>query len=386
MVKRGFSVGIKNYLTLGLSTFITSGVGAIFWMYLASVVGKTSYGELGFLMSVANVGLAVATIGLGRMMVVYGAKNENVFSPAYAMGLISITAVSIITYAIIQNVAVSFLIFGMMIFYLNESDLTSKKRFVDVSKFKLLRTALTIIFAIILYQSFGVNGIVLGYALATLPTLRGFYIFARTKKIGISVLKPKIGFMLNNWFSALATNLFFWGDKIIIGSLLGFSTLGSYQLASQYFMLLSTFPTAVSIYLLPHESQGIGNKKIKFFSLGIACTIALMSIIVIPYAVGFFFSNYNESIVPMQIMSVGIIPFTISSIQESQFLGNERSKIVLVGSTLGVGSYFLLIMLFGTQFGLVALAGAFLASTIIRAIFNTVVSRLHSERYHKNCP
>lgn len=379
MVKTNFFKGTKNYLRLGFSNFIATGIYAIFWMYLAAVVEKTTYGELGFLMSIANVANAVAALGIGRMMIVYGAKNENIFSPAYALGLISSSMVSIVIYVIIQNVTVSFLIFGMMFFYLNESDLISKKRYASVSKYKLLRSTLTVIFAIILYQIFGINGIILGYALATLPTLRGFYIFIKAKKINIFSLKPKIGFLLNNWFSWLATGLFFWADKMIIGILFGFSILGSYQLAAQFFMLLNTFPLVVSSYLLPQEAEGTHNKKIKIFSIAIACILVLLSIIAAPFVVNIFFSDYGTSVVPIQIMSMAIIPFTFSSIFESQFLGKGKSKIVLIGNLLQTGSYFSLIILLGQTYGLIGISIGFLISSILRTILNLSAS-LHASK------
>jgi len=338
---------------------------------------KDQYGQLSYLVSIAAVGFIISTLGLGRTIIVYGAKKENVFSPAYALAVISSLITSIAAYVIFQNIAVSFFILGQIIYLLNDADLLSKSRYTQFSKYMLLRSILSVIFAIILYQILGINGIILGFAFASLLGIRGFYIFVRTKKINISSLKPKLGFMIYNWVSAIAGILFFSGDKLLIGTLFGFSILGNYQFAFQFFTLLLALPYTIFTYFMPQEAQGTRNKKLKIFSVGLACILALLSVLVMPYMIKIFFPNYHESLLPMQIMSTGIIPFTILSIQESQFLGKERSKVVLVGSFLTVGSYFSLIVLLGAVGGLIGLISAFLISAIIRIIFNIIVIRLN---------
>ena len=57
--------------------------------------------------------------------------------------------------------------------------------------------------------------------------------------------------------------LLMYGDKILIGSIFGFSMLGNYYFAFQVFMLLDTIPKSISQYLLPQEAEGKKNKKLK---------------------------------------------------------------------------------------------------------------------------
>jgi len=271
---------LKNFSTFGLSNFLGSSIFALFWFYLASSVEKTEYGEIGYLMSIAYVAIAFSTLGLERTIIVYGAKDENIFSPTYSLGLVSAGITAIVAYVIIQNVFVSLFIIGMMIFYLYQANFTREKRYIDFSKYKILRASLSVILAIIFYHFIGINGILIGYALGTIPAIPGLYKFLKNRKIKFTILKSKLHFIINNWLTGLFTHLLLWGDKIIIGSIFGFTVLGSFHLASQYFMLLNTFPYAVFLYLLPQESQGIKNTKIKFLSIGLA---------------GFFFPNINSS-------------------------------------------------------------------------------------------
>lgn len=369
----GIFSGTKSFLILGFSTYASSGINVILWLYLAHILTKDDYGQLGFLISIATVAFALSSLGLSRTIIVYGAKNEDVYSPSYSLGLISVLISSIAVYVIINNIYVSILTVGLMISYLNEAYLTSKKCYTDVSKFKIIRASLFVVLAIALYYVFGINGVILGYAIGNLSMLKTLYLLTKQKP-NFSILKSKTRFMLNSWIVGIATTLFLLGDKIVIGALYGFSILGSYQLAFQYFTLLFMFPLFVTNFLLPQESQGIKNEKIKIISVGIACIISVGSIVLIPYAVDTIFPKYHESILPMQIMSIAIIPLTISAIQESKSMGMEKNRSVMLGSVLSVVLYFLFIVVLGATFALVGFALALLISSIGRVIFSTVNS------------
>jgi len=121
---------------------------------------------------------------------------------------------------------------------------------------------------------------------------------------------------------------------------------------------------------LPQESQGKKNKKIKIFSVSIASIITLISIVFVPLGVETFFPTFTESILPMQIMSLALIPSSVSVILQTQFLGKENSRIVLIGGILQVGTYFLLIIFLGQSLGLIGIAIGFTTSLILRMVFN----------------
>jgi len=373
MIDKGFLLKVQNFLTLGSANFVATIINALFWMYLASILDKAEYGMLGYLISIATVAFAASTLGLGRTIVVYGAKKENILSPAYTLGLISSTVASIVVYVITQNVGLSFLTWGMMIYLLKTADLNSKKLYVTFAKYRILRACLKVIIAIVLFQIFGINGIILGFAFATMPTLVGLYTYLKNRNFSISLLKPKVNFMLNSWLSRITGTLFLWGDKLIIGTVLGFTVLASYHLAFQYLLLLHTIPGAILIYLLPQESEGRKNKKLKIFSVGISIVIAILGIVFAPFAISTFFPEYQESIIPAQILSLSLIPMTIYSIFESQLFGKELPKFAVIGSVIQLIIYFSLIVWFGFEFGIFGIAVAFLLSTISRAIFNGIV-------------
>jgi len=321
-------------------------------------------------MAIANVAATISLFGLRTTITVYEPKNENVFPASLVLVLISSAISALIVYIIFQNAIVSLLVFGMSLFMLIISGINSKKRYSDFAKHRLLRTAITIVFSLILYDFFGINGIILGYFVGTLFILKELQTLMKNKKIEFSILRPKIKFILHIWLQRISEVFVQWGDRMLIGALFGFSILGGYHFAAQYSLLLGSLPMALSVYLIPQEAEGKKNKKIKILSLGAAILLAAISIVIVPYGINAFLPEYYESILPMQILSIALIPLTISSIQTSEFLGKENSRLVLIGSILQSGLYFLLIIVLGQSFGISGMAIGFLTAVIVRTIFN----------------
>src|SRR3989304_1937725 len=111
-----FKNKLKELLSLGAVNISASIILSFFWVYLASILQKTEYGELGFLFSIANVAVTISLMGLRALVIVYESKNENVFPPSFLLVLITATITSAVTFVLTQNVLVSVLIIGMVIF------------------------------------------------------------------------------------------------------------------------------------------------------------------------------------------------------------------------------------------------------------------------------
>jgi len=367
--------GIKDLLTVGTSLFISQIILGLFWFYLATILTKSDYGELGFFMSIVNVAAVISVLGLGTTVVVYEAKKENIFPASFIVVLITTSITALVTFFLYQNFAVSILAMGQAVFAIIINGLNGQKRYEILSKYRILRAVASIIIAIILYQYLGITGIIFGYFIATLFILKEISILLNGRKINFSALRSKIFFTTNSFFSRLSTVFFFWGDKAIVGALFGFTLLASYQLAGQYLLLLEGIPRAIMIYLIPQESEGTKNKKIKIFTISVSILIALVSITVIPFVINSILPEYEDAILPIQILSISVIPLTISAIQISQFLGKENSKVVLIGNVIQSALYLILIVLLGGPYGLEGIALGLLFATVVRIIFNSLVEK-----------
>jgi len=362
--------GIKDLLTVGTSQFISQVLLGLFWLYLASILPKSDYGELGFFMSIVNVGAVISILGLSNTVVVYEVKKENIFPASFIVVLITSIITAIIAFLLYQNFAVSLLLMGHAMFVLLLHGINGQKRYRTLSLYRFLRAVGTIIFSVILYHYIGIPGIFLGFFIATLFILKEVYVLLKGRKFEFSALKSKIAFTVYSFINRLSTVFFFWGDKAIIGIIFGFSLLASYQLAGQYLLLLEGIPRSIMVYLIPQESEGRKNKKIKIFSIIVSVLIALVSIMVIPFAVNTMLPEYEDAILPIQILSLALVPLTISAIQQSEFWGMENSRIVLIGSIIQSGLYLIFIILLGTPFGLEGISVGLLIAVIVRTFFN----------------
>ena len=367
--------GIKDLLTVGTSQFISQIIYGLFWLYLALILSKSDYGELGFFMSIVNVAAVVSVLGLTSTVVVYEAKKENIFPASFILVLIATGVTAIAAFLLYQNFAVSVLLMGQAVFALVINGINSRKRYAAISWYRILRAVASIIIALILYQYIGITGILLGYFIATLFIVKEISILIGGRKIEFSLIRSKINFTFYSFISSLSTVFFFWGDKSIIGALYGFSFLASYQIAGQYLLLLEGIPRSIIQYLVPLESEGKKNKKIKIFSILVSAIIALISVIATPFAINAFLQEYEDAIFPIQILSLSIIPLTVSAIQQSEFMGKENNRVVLIGGILQSGLYVVLIVLLGNLFGLEGISIGLLISAIIRTIYNFVTKR-----------
>ena len=368
-----FQTKIKDLISLGSANLIASIVYGIFWIFVASLVTKNEYGELGFLMSIANVGFAISMLGLGSTILVYESKNERVFPPSFVLGILASVITAIIAYFFTQNILVSLLIISMTFSSLILFGLNSQKKYSSFSIQVIIRAVSSLILGILLYHFFDIQGILLGFFIASLFLLGNLKGLITNTTINFSILKSKIHFMLHNYANRLSSVIFWWGDKLLIGALFGFSTLGSYHFAAQYLLLIESIPRSIGLYLLPQESQGEKNKKIKIFSILVACLLTVISIIAVPLLIPIFLPEFEESIIPIQIMSLSIIPISIFTIQQTEFLGKEKSSVVLLGGIIQTIFYFILILTLGEFLGLIGLSIGFFVSTTIRVIFYSII-------------
>ena len=361
---------IKDLVSLSSANLISSLIYGLFWIFLASLFTNEEYGELGLFMSVARVGSGIALLGLGGTILVYEAKNQNIFPASFVIVLISSTVASIVAFVLTQNFMASLLLFGMAIFFIILFALNAKKRYRDYSIYLILRAITTVVLSFIFFQFFGIHGILLGYFIATLMVIKELRSLLKNKKIDFSILRSKFNFTSFSFGNRVSQVLLRSGDKILIGSIFGFSMLGNYYFAFQVFMLLDNIPRSIFQYLVPQEAEGKKNKKLKITSIIAASIISVISIILTPIVVMALVPQYQDSIIPIQILSIAVIPLSISGIQQAEFFGKENSRFVLIGSVFQSVLYLVLIVLLGSNYGLLGVAVGFLISAITRTIFN----------------
>jgi len=359
----------KGLSAMAIGTITATWISAIFWLYMASVLGSEKYGEVNYLISIAIIATTISIFGANPTIVVYTAKGQKVAPILFILAGLSGLIASIIIFFIFNSVGTSLLIIGSVVFGLVTSELIGKGLYKKYVKYLILQKILMVGFSISLYYLLGLEGVVIGIALSQLPFTLLMYKGIKSGSIKLSILKPKRFFMINNY--SLEISRIFGGniDKLIIAPLLGFALLGNYQLGFQFFLLISILPAIVYQYSLPQDSKGITNYGLKRKTIILSICISILGFIFAPYLISNLFPTYLEAIQIIQIMIFALIPKTINLMNTSYLLGKEKSKFVLIGVTIYLVSQISLILILGELYGINGVASSLIIALSIESLF-----------------
>ena len=368
-------IGQKGLLSIGFADIVGSAIAAFFWLYIATQLNPDVYGELIYFISIAGLAQMVSLLGSSNALTVYTAKNVKIQSTLFLISILA-AAISLAIITIFYNrIDAGLLAVGFVVFSLVNSVILGKKLFVKYSKLVLSQKILTLILGIGLYFVFDVYGIIYGLALSYIPHLVVFVKeFSRTR-IDFALLKPRKGFIINNYVMNLVAGLGGTVDKLIIAPVLGLALLGNYSLALQMFTMMMVFSEIVYKYLLPFDASGKSNKKIRQIALVVSIIIAILGVTILPNVVDWLFPKYVDATDAIQIMSVGVVPGTISILYSSKFLGMEKSKFVMTAKLVSLGVMFGGFLYFGPIYGAIGLAWIIVAVLTWESIFLFIMNR-----------
>ena len=107
-----------------------------------------------------------------------------------------------------------------------------------------------------------------------------------------------------------------------------------------------------------------------------------LGIFVTPYVVPILFPQYLEVTEMIQILSISVIPSTLSLNYASKFLGQEKNKIVLGGSLVYLPIQIVTIIILGSMFGGIGIAIAYSISVTSETLFYVVMDQRIKEDNH----
>lgn len=375
------SQGIKNIASLATSTITGSAISAIFWLYIAGLIGQEEYGELGYLMAIAGITSNIALIGGVWVMAIYTAKGKEVQSVLYLISLISSGISALILYVIFQNVGLSVFVIGFIIFNLTLAEIQGRKLYKNYATFFVLQKLFFVLISLTLFQFIGAEGILLGYGLSFIPFFKRMYTSIKTRKYNFKLLKEKSGFIASNYSLDLTGSIKGEIDKLMIAPLFGFALLGNYYLGLQVVSVLSIIPGVIFTYILPQDASGNATGKLRIITILGSVFLAILGIFLVPILMPVVFPQYEESLSLIPILSISIIPSTIAAMYTSKFLGNEKSSYVLYGYIISAVSLVLGILILSEVFQVVGLAIAYVLSTSVQAGFLLIVSYVKRDIY-----
>ena len=365
----GKILGLKGLATIGFTDIIGTGMGAIFWFYIASVIEAEQYGEISYFLGIAGLVQTIACVGTANVITVYVAKKIRIEPTIYFISLIISLVSSIILFFILYRLDVSLLVLAFVINDLSIAAILGKRCYSSYSKFIILQKIILVSIGILSYNLIGVDGIIFSLVISYTPFIVIMIRDFKNSKINFALLKPRKEFILNNYAIMLAANFRRDIDKLLIPFFLGFTMLGNYALALQVFYVLTIFSNIVYKYMLPEESSKNSTKKLKKISIIFTCAIGILGFFILPEIIPIFFPEYVDTISAIRIMSLSVIPSNLVLIFWSKFFAAEKSRVVLFSSIIQMTIIVLGVIVLGSMYGIIGLAVTHLTASTSQALF-----------------
>ena len=359
----------RSVTVIGLADTIGSVIAAIFWFYIATLLTPEQYGELFFVLGIAGTASLISIFGAENTLTVYVAKNVKIQATLYFLSLIIGIISSLIIIIFFYRIDVTLVLIGYIINSLAIGSLLGKKQFSSYAKYILIQKILTLVLGLTFYYAFGVDGILYALALSYSFFIIRIYKEFRSSKIDFSLLKSRFGFVTNNYVYNLSGGLIGNLDKLIIAPIMGFAILGNYSLTMQILSIMMMLPHIVFKYTLTHDASGSQNLKIKKITILASIGIVFLGITVLPHIIPILFPQYIDVIDAIRIMSLAVIPYTLTLLFSSKLLGLEKSKSVLIEKIITLCIMIVGIVILGPLYGIIGISITFVLALSLGAIF-----------------
>ena len=367
--------GHKDLMSIGTANLFGSGISAIFWFSLASLINPEEYGQIHYFLAIAGMAQLLSLISTTNALQVYVAKNIKIHSTLFFISIIAGIVSSLVVFLFFSRTDTSLLVLGYIIFELSNGFLLGKKLFSNYAKFFLTQKILKVVFCFGFFFTFGVDGIIFGLVLSYVPYIWILVNEFRNTRIDFSLLKPRKGFLINNYGINISSAVGGQMDKLIIAPILGLELLGNYSLAMQFLVILLLLPTTVFKYLLTQDSSGKNTKNLKKNTIFASVGLTMFGIVILPMIIPILFPNYIDTVIAIQIISVAIIPSTIGIFYDSKLLSIEKSKFLVIGKGIGLFTMISGFVILGPIYGIIGLAVTLVVSSCLQTLVVIIASK-----------
>ena len=365
--------GLKSISQIGAATAGGNAIAAIFWIYMADLMGQEDYGELGYMLSIAGIASTISILGGQWTMSVYTAKGVRIESSLYFISIITSTISAIILYFLFENVGMSVYVISLVIFNLFTAEILGKKRYKTYSKIFFLQKIILVALAILLYYILGAEGVLLAYGISYLVFTSRIISALKNHEFNFGLLRQRFKFWMFNYIIQLSNSARAQIDILLIGPLFGFALVGNYFLGLQVLGLFLILPLIIFKYTLPQDSSGSSTKQIKIITVATSIGFALLGIFVAPEVIPLVLPEYTDTVELIPLLSLAIIPRTVTTMLMSGFLGKENNMHLLVGNLIAFSIVVLGILYLPEYFDIVGLAIAYVLSVTIQTIYLLII-------------
>ncbi len=360
---------IKNLAVFSIGDFLATSISAGFWLVLSAMILPEELGEIHYFIGIAGIGYAISLIGSSDVLAVYISKKIEVKKTLTVLSLVAGIVTSIVISILFSKIELGLLIMGYIINDIAVGYFLGTKKFTAYSKNLLLQRGLIFSLGILFYFVFGTEGIIFALGLSYIHFSIIIFRILRKSKVDFPLVKNHLGFISTNYGMSVSGIFRTQIDKIILMPIIGFDVLGNYVLALQAYGILMIVSNIFYKFILPHDSSNQNVRNFKVIMILISIGITISGVIIGPFVLEYVFPKFATVGTAIQILSLGVIPATISLLFTSKFLSNENSKIILIGRILPTISLIILLLILAPMYGLAGAASAFVISSVISTGF-----------------
>ena len=368
---------LKDLSHIGIANIGGGIIASVFWLYLASIMTPEEYGQMGYMMAIGGIAAVFCQFGTGYFLMVTTAKKQNVLPIIALISISSSLIAAIVLYILFKEPALGIIAVGYVIFNLGLSELYGRKLYRKYTVIFLIQKILLITIGLSMYYFVGPIGIIYGYGLSMFVFSYQIYVSIKGTKFDYSILRNKIGFALNTYLEDIVKTFSSESHKFIIAPLLGFTLLGNFNLGMQSISALGIIPGIISQYIIPEEASGSTKLQLKKYYLALAIILAISGFFLAPIVIRELFPKFNSVIEIVPILSLTIIPGAISSVFYSRFLASEKSRFIIISTTLFTILQISLVIILGGIIGITGIAYAFLIAMSSQTIILGLCYKLY---------
>jgi O-antigen/teichoic acid export membrane protein len=368
----GFLGTHKGLVHVTLGNLVGAVITGGFFLLLASIQQPEEYGRTNYEIALASLAASAALLGLNTAATTYLAKGSSEKMTVQLNQVVLLSSfVAAVIVAILRGWMSGLFVLGMAFWMMGLYEALGRKSYKQYAILNIGARASQLVLSVVLFYTMGVLGVVLGFAISFLVfaypyfrTIRHFDYRSHGE------VKSAIKFASHSYSFNMASAFFQYLDKLIIAPVFGLAVLGYYQIGFQFLMFLGMIPVSFYQYLLPEQSAG-SKRTGSVHILGFALSIGLAALLFVasPWILRNLFPNFVDALVPVRIMSIGIVPMMIVWNLNSKFMAVGYTRYVLYGSAIYLALQITLMMQLGGLYGAAGIAIASVISLATQAGF-----------------
>ena len=127
----------KNLGTIAIANILGAIISAVFWLYLANLMGEKNYGELGFLIGIGSISMSIAIWGSDKAITVFTAKSVNIQPPIYLISFVTSGLTALFLFILLDSIGLSIFVIGAVIYNLTIAEIIGRKQYKKYAKIVL---------------------------------------------------------------------------------------------------------------------------------------------------------------------------------------------------------------------------------------------------------